>query len=223
MAPAPLPSRMGDRSEERTREPRSTEDLLEETEDLLEGTGVGASEDESSGVGDVGTGTEPEEPSLDDSGTDGSWWRSNDADRTDESASSSAGGLGSRLSPSTGGTLSRLAPTGYFSPKAFLALVIALGGGMIGGEAVLPAFGRLAGMFAVAFVVGAVTSKRRYLEVATAGVLVGVIASMLNYAVFALAGFGQEIAALSAVTGVLAGLIGYYFGRDLRDGLVRDL
>ncbi len=112
-----------------------------------------------------------------------------------------------------------------FSPRAaLLAGASALVGLLVLG-AVLPlgSVGSLLGIAAGSFVYGAVSTRRRYLEAAVAGGVVGSGAALLDYLVLTLAGVGLPIVAVSLVAGGLAGLVGHYFGRDLRDGLTREL
>lgn len=110
-----------------------------------------------------------------------------------------------------------------FSPKGFLALVAALGVGLVAGGLAVPIAGELVGTFAVAFAIGLATSKRRYLEVGAAGAAVGGIAAVASNAVLAIAGSGRAVLAVGVGAGLVACLVGYYFGRDLRNGLFRDL
>ncbi len=210
MPTAAVRSAMSDRSDEVTesRDPAATDDLLEETDRLLSESGADAAGNEPAApiddpLGESGLGS--------DAGVD----RAADADQPADD------GDGSRswLAPIT----SRLSLGRYFSPKAYLALVALLGTGLLGGATVLPVAGRLIGMFGVAFLVGLVASKRRYLEVGIAGVSVGGVAAVLNNAVLAAVGSGQSLVAVGATVGLLAAVAGYYFGRDLRDGLAREV
>ncbi|MFU8866687.1 DUF456 domain-containing protein [Natronococcus sp.] len=120
-------------------------------------------------------------------------------------------------------SLPRPSLEGAFSPTAFLALVVALGAGFFAGELVIPIAGQIVGMFAVAFAIGLATSKRRYLETAAAGASVGGIAAVVSNAVLAVAGSGRAVLAVGVSAGLVACLVGYYFGRDLRNGLFQDL
>ncbi|WIV65727.1 DUF5336 domain-containing protein [Natrialbaceae archaeon AArc-T1-2] len=195
---------MSDRSDEVTtnRDARSTDDLLEETDRLL-------GDDGSSERGDRTV----DDPTEFGSASETQSWRESSEPRESASASGSRlRSLGSRLSPSA-----------YFSPTAFLVLVAVLGAGLLAGSVAIPIGGRTVGMAAVAFLVGLVGSKRRYLEMGVAGVAVGGVAAVLNHAVLAIAGSGEAVAAVGAGAGLLVCLLAYYFGRDLRDGLVRDV
>lgn len=210
-------STMNDRSDEvtesRERDARATDDLLEETDRLLS--------DIESGSGAASSGPSGRSSEMSDGETPGSpgslrprrgAQRGSEADAESESSRSWPSRLTSRLS------LER-----YFSPKVFLALVLAIGIGMLAGATVLPFAGRVIGMFASAFAAGLIGSNRRYLETSAAGISVGGVAAVLNHAVIAIAGSGQAVVAVGATVGLVASLAGYYFGRDLRTGLRRDL
>ncbi len=201
---------MSDRSEEitdsRDGPARSTEDLLAETDDVLSGSGTGTGTDRSSEP------TAGRDATRDDE-EGGSWWRSSDSASVEAGAEGTSSRL-SGLTPSAGA---------YFSPKAFLALVLVIGAGLFAGQLALPIGGRIAGMVGVAFAIGLATSKRRYLEMSSAGVFVGGVSALANHAVLAIAGSGQTLVAIGAAAGLCACLGGYYFGRDLRDGLRRDV
>jgi len=111
----------------------------------------------------------------------------------------------------------------WFDPGTFLVSAVLLTVGLVGGGATIPFFGRAIGMFAVAFAVGLASSERRYAEVGLAGIAVGGGVSLLRNALLTLAGVGVPLIAISAVVGGVAGILGVYFGRDLRDGLTREI
>jgi len=120
---------------------------------------------------------------------------------------------------------SRLA--GYFSPKAFLGALVGLAILAAVGRSVVPivsGIGGLLGAFAGAFVVGLVSPERRYAETGTAGALLGAISAIPGFIAF---GLGIQsvatIAAIGGAVGLIVTLLGVYFGRDLRDGLSRDI
>ncbi|OIB57702.1 hypothetical protein [Natrialba sp. SSL1] len=220
---------MNDRSDEVTEQrdgdPRSTDDLLSETEQLLSETG---------GAGDGGTGTGagasgPGEPSqaatrdatsstAADAGMDDlSRFGTGPEPEPEARERTAADAGGSRLGKLTGGR----SLEEYFSPKAFLALVLTLAVGLFAGGAVIPIAGQLIGIFATAFLIGVITSKRRYLELTGAGITAGMVTT-LDPVYFAL-GSGLTLLGIGAAIGFVASVAGYYFGRDLRDGLVRDV
>ncbi len=191
---------MSDRSDElterRNRDVPATDDPLEETDRLL------SEPDATAGNGS------PESVDVSSSAP---------SDNTQHESHSDSSR--SRLSALT----ARLSLGRYFSPKEFVVVVALLGAGLLAGATVLPIAGRLIGMFVVAFAIGLLTSKRRYLEMTAAGVSVGAVASVLNNVILTVAGSGQALVAVGATFGLLATVCGYYFGRDLRDGLSRDL
>jgi len=98
-----------------------------------------------------------------------------------------------------------------------------LSAGVLAGTTVLPFAGRMIGMFAVAFIIGLFASKRRYLEMSAAGISVGGVAAVISNTVLIAVGSGQPLIAVGATVGLLASVVGYYFGRDLRDGLSQDV
>ncbi len=137
-------------------------------------------------------------------------------------------GTDKRSSGRSGGRLGRV-----FSLRTFLvALALSLVALFLGGAIPIIGFaGRFAGLFLVAFLLGAVGSRRRYLEVGLAGALASglgfvvsaVTSAFFPFAVNLLAEYGVGIAGVGAGVGLLVSLAGHYFGRDLRDGLTRDL
>jgi hypothetical protein len=118
-----------------------------------------------------------------------------------------------------------------FSPRSFAAvLALSVCGLLLGGAIPLIGFvGQFVGLFAVAFGVGLLSSRRRYLEVGLAGALasgLGFVLGTLTATLFAvgfLAEYGVAVAGIGAGAGLLASLAGHHFGRDLRDGLTREL
>jgi hypothetical protein len=120
-----------------------------------------------------------------------------------------------------------------FSLKTFLvAFVVFLVGLFVVGSVPIVGFlGGFVGLFVVAFGIGLVASRRRYAEVGLAGGLAAgasFVASVLGtrflpIGVRLVADYGTEIAAVGVGAGALVALVGYYFGRDLRSGLTREL
>lgn len=124
---------------------------------------------------------------------------------------------------SRSGLRARLSPGRVFSPRAFLlALVAATVGILLAGALPIPLSGLL-GVFAAAFLLG-LLGQRGYLETAAAGAGAAGVTVLLDFFVVSLlGGFGVPLALFGAGGGALAGLVGYYFGKDLRDGLTREL
>ena len=150
---------------------------------------------------------------------------------------STSTGVGTDVTDS-GGSDGRLAGTKrrlgrLFSVKIFLGtLLLAVGGMAVGGAIpIIGIFGRFVGLFLAGFLVGLVATHRRYLEVGTAGgvasglgILLSTLGSVyLPVAADLLARYGAALAGGGAVAGVLVAVLGHYFGRDLRDGLTRDV
>ena len=118
------------------------------------------------------------------------------------------------------------------SLRSFLVVLVAsLAGVIVGGSIpIVGSIGRFLGLFAVAFAVGTVGSRSRYLEVGVgaiaAGVafLLGTLTSIFApVAVRVLADYGVAIVGVGTGAGLLVSIVGHYFGRDLRAGLTRDV
>ena len=127
-----------------------------------------------------------------------------------------SGGLASRM----GDRARRL-----FSPRAFLLALVLAVGGLLAANAVVPLPGAgLLGVFGATFLFGLAVEDRRYAETATAGGIAVGASVLLDLAVVAfLGGFGPSLALLAGAVGAAVAAVGTYFGRDLRDGLTRDL
>lgn len=126
------------------------------------------------------------------------------------SEAESQGGLGARLAR-------------YFSPKWFLGatVVMLLFGGA--GSTFVPVVGGPVGLAAGALLVGLVADERKHLETAVAGALLGALASVGGAVSVAFAtGTVTRIAAVGAGVGLVAALVGAYFGRDLRGAIVGE-
>lgn len=137
----------------------------------------------------------------------------------DTDASSESDGLRTRLG--------RL-----FAPRAFLAALLLSVGGFALGQSVpilgsLPLVGQFLGFFGVflaGFVLGLGAKHRRYLEGALGGAAAAGLAFVANALLFTfVSDVGLQFAAVGAGVGALAALVGVYFGRDLRNGLTRDV
>jgi hypothetical protein len=150
-----------------------------------------------------------------------------DAESSAGSASGADSGrsLRSRLTPSIGRpSLGVSVP----SLRSFLLAAVVVIGGMFAGS-VVPLIGSvtgLIGLFLGAFLLGAASGTRRYVPVAVAGAAAAVFATMMQ-GVLTLT-FVESVglaptAALGATTGVVVAVLGHYFGRDLRDGLTREV
>jgi FtsH-binding integral membrane protein len=156
--------------------------------------------------------------------------------RTDESAV--ATGASDRAGSDTstddaGGSASLRTRLGrVFSPRAFLAALLLSVGGLTLGQAVpilgqLPLVGQFLGflgVFLAGFVLGLGAKRRRYLEGALGGATAAGLAFVANAVLFTfVSDVGLQFAAVGAGIGAAAALIGVYFGRDLRNGLTREI
>jgi hypothetical protein len=128
-------------------------------------------------------------------------------------------------------SLSGVGPS--FSLRSFLVVLVASLAAVIAGGSIpiVGSIGRFLGLFVVAFGVGLVGSRSRYLEVGLAGAvaagaafLLGTLTSIFApVAVQVLADYGVAIVGVGTGTGLLVSIVGHYFGRDLRDGLTREV
>lgn len=83
--------------------------------------------------------------------------------------------------------------------------------------------GNLLGLFVAGFIYGTVTSDGQYLSIGLASGTAAGLMSVLGNLTLTVLGPGIPIVAVGAVGGFFAGVLGHYFGRDLRDGLTREL
>jgi hypothetical protein len=113
----------------------------------------------------------------------------------------------------------------YFSLRALLFAFGAVGGGMVlGGLIPLVPFTELLGVLLGGFVYGLLASERRYLEVGLAGGISGGATAVLSLLPQLAAGLnGTRLFAIAGGVGLVLALVGHYFGRDLRNGLTKDL
>lgn len=164
------------------------------------GTDVDAGLDESFGDDSLGESAEHKESTA----------------RQESAAERESGGFGSRLRARAGGLLS--------TRSVGIALVLMLVSSFLfGAIPLLGTVGELLGIVAAGFIYGLGTDARRYFELALAGAVAGGGSVLLSNFLFAVFGSGLSIVALGAAGGALAGIVGHYFGRDLRHGLTQDL
>lgn len=115
--------------------------------------------------------------------------------------------------------------SGLFSLEIFLAALSMTAGGLVAASTTvaLPGAG-LAGVFLATFLLATFLKGRHYLEATVAGaVVVGASVPTSFTAMAFLSGFGYWLVAVGAAVGGWVALVGSYFGRDLRDGLTREL
>ena len=133
-------------------------------------------------------------------------------------ASSGTGGLRSRL-PSRPSAPTVLTPRGLL-----LALALTVAGFLVGGA--VPLVGGVIGLLGIGvagFLLG-VLGRGRYVELALAGAATGAVAFFLDRLVLSVAaGFAVPLTLVGGSAGLLAAVLGLYFGRDLRDGLTRGV
>ena len=113
-----------------------------------------------------------------------------------------------------------------FSPAAFvLQLGATLVGAFVVGNLVplLPfAFAAFLGILLTAGVTGTLSAKPRYAEAAVAGGASGAFALFFGAMGLSVV-TGGAVPVVGAAAGALAALVGFYAGRDLRDGVTREL
>lgn len=83
--------------------------------------------------------------------------------------------------------------------------------------------GQLLGIGVAGFVYGLVAGESRYLELALSGALVGTGSALLGNLLVVTLGSATALLGFGLFGGALAAVVGHYFGRDLRDGLSREL
>jgi len=140
-----------------------------------------------------------------------------DAEAVTDVTNTSTGPLTDESAGDSGGS--------YFSVRALIVAFVAIGGGMTLGSLVpMIPFTAFAGIPVGALLHGLLDRERRYAETAVAGGLLAGLSVITSLLPQLLAGLnGTRLFAIAAATGMVLGLVGHYFGRDLRDGLTRDL
>ncbi len=122
----------------------------------------------------------------------------------------------------------------WFSLKGFAIASVAIGLGVfLGGMLPLVGgtIGHAAGVLLGAFLVGLVLSTRRYVETGVAGAGVGAGSALLNVLGIGFLPIGLQyiqewglaLLAVGGGIGLVLALVGHYFGRDLRAGLVASV
>jgi hypothetical protein len=134
-----------------------------------------------------------------------------------ETGTDDGGGLFSRLGARTG----RL-----FAVRSFLLGLVVIGVATLVAGALIPlgSVGGLVGTAAGAFGYGLVASRARYAETGLAGGLVLGVATLADYLVLSVfTGIGLALPLAAGAVGLVVAMVAHYFGRDLRDGLTREL
>lgn len=119
-----------------------------------------------------------------------------------------------RVTPSMTGKSLLLAVVVTFAASALVGMVPLVPGSVA----------TLIGLALGGFLLGVVRSAASYLEMAIAGGAAAALSLVSNLLLFSAAGnAGLAVAGGGILAGIFAGVIGHYFGRDLRDGLTRSL
>lgn len=187
----------------------------------MSGSGSGSGSGSRSRTDELLREYDPDEydPADDDAGTPASTSDSVSTTSTGESASSSRWRPDVGL-PRVGGRL--------FDGRGFVLAFLAAAAGLVAGSLVplLPGAGLL-GVALGTFLLGAVGSRRRYVECGLAGSVVAGLSLVLTSTnlvlLAALRDLGPQLAVVGAGGGLIAALVGHYLGRDLRAGLTADL
>jgi len=145
------------------------------------------------------------------------------AERTAERTRDSDADADSAASTATDTTAA--AGGSYFSVRALIVAFVAIGGGMTLGSLVpMIPFMAFAGIPVGSFLHGLLDRERRYAETAVAGGLLAGLAVITSLLPQVLAGLdGTRLFAIAAAVGMVLAVVGHYFGRDLRDGLTREI
>jgi hypothetical protein len=118
-------------------------------------------------------------------------------------------------------------PDELFSTRWFTVSLVATAASLLLGGMVIPIlgqFGAYIALFAVMFVLGLVSSESHYVEVGLAAGLVSGAFALLRNVTFAFAsGTTFNLVLFGGGIGLVAGVLGHYFGRDLKAGLGRDV
>jgi hypothetical protein len=184
-----------------------TDDLTREREtEAVDEVGVG-DVDVDDGVGDVGVGDDSD-TEFAEFGTDAT---TSAETTTDTDTDAATGGIRGRVDDA-------------FSVTSF---AIQLGGALagaflLGGALPLGPLSAVVGILAALFGLGLLSTGPRYAEAGLSGALVGVVTTVLTSITLSVVS-GGLVPVAGGVAGGLAALVGHYFGRDLRDGLTRDL
>jgi len=139
------------------------------------------------------------------------------AERTDGSTENSGGGI---VRSAYGRTLGRVLSTRGLVVSVVLTAVFAVLFGLVPFVGLL---GQLAGIGAAGFLYGLATRESRYLELALAGASVGTASALFGNLLVVTIGSATALLGFGLLGGAFLGVLGHYFGRDLRDGLSREL
>lgn len=110
-----------------------------------------------------------------------------------------------------------------FSARWFGTAAIASGVGILAAGAIPLPFTGYLGVLLAGGLIGLVSGDRHYLESAVAGGLLAGAGTVVDVLGLVLVGVGLPIVAVATILGAVCGLVGHYGGRDLRDGLTREI
>ena len=118
-------------------------------------------------------------------------------------------------------------PRSWFSLAPFGVGMLTVAIGAFGGMQLIPLVGSYLGILLGGFAAGLAFEDRPFLEVGLAGLLVGMVATVIQNLGLGLITIGPQgwiqIVLLGAVLGFGLGATGAHFGNDLRDGLTRPI
>jgi hypothetical protein len=171
-------------------------------------------EDDGVEVGDIGVDDQFED-TVDDTATDFSDFGTEQTGDTEQAASTAATGVGGRVK----GRVEDAFSLPSFALNAVAALAATF---VIGGALPLGPLSGIVGVFVSLFVLGVVSIESRYVEAGLAGALSGVLTTVFTTITLSVVS-GGLLPVAGGVTGGLTAVLAHYAGRDLRDGLTRDL
>lgn len=140
-------------------------------------------------------------------------------------------GPSTQSEPETESRRSRIANSAsqIFSPRRFLVSLVLIAVGLFITSLIpiissIPATG-LIGVFAAAFLLGALNDEQWYPEIGVASAVAsGVSVFSSNLLVITVANrYGIGIVVAGVVASVIVALLGHYFGRDLRGGMTKEI
>lgn len=110
------------------------------------------------------------------------------------------------------------------SIRSLVVTALALGVPAAIASSFVPLIGGPLGLVGGAFLLGAVAPSRSYTEVGSVGAILGAFGALAGDLTFAVAADAIiTLAVVGALAGSVIAVLGLYFGRDLRDGLTREI
>jgi len=204
-----------------------TDELDELTEDLEDREARAAVEEAQSVLDDIETSTGTPSSSRSTSTREPEPEGGGNRNRTQNGETEKSGGglLPSVSLPSP--SVPSIDTSELFSLRWFTVSLVASAAALLAGGFLLPILGQLGGyvsLLAVAFLLGLVGSDSHYVEMALGAAVTSGGFAVLRNLTFAFAtGAGVPMILFGAGLGLVAAVVGYYFGRDLRAGLTRSV